>query len=145
MAEAAPDFANLGHTLVRTDGALPIVCCTRCGAWGNRRTRKLGRPCAAPTKAGEQAIKRVLAGRHPLLQKMRGGTARPRAAIAVVARYDATRGAWISAEPRQAQPPPGPTSADAARDATADAVYDAHHVHADDAPRAARCLGHGSL
>ncbi len=129
MADDAATFANLGHALVRTDGALPIISCTKCGAWGNRRTRKLGRPCAAPTAAGEQAVKRILAGKHPLLQRARNGSTLPRAAIAVVARYDAVRGAWISSEPRLDQPQPGPTSSGAAETAAAAAAHDTHHDH----------------
>ncbi len=132
MADDAATFASLGHALVRTDGDLPIIGCSKCGAWGNRRTRKLGRPCAAPTAAGQQAVKRILAGKHPLLQRTRSGRTLPRAAIAVVARYDAVRGAWVSSEPSRAQPRPGPNAPGAEDAAAAAAAHDTPRDHAYD-------------
>ncbi len=134
MAEDAPGYANLGHALVRTDGDLPIIGCTKCGAWGNRRTRKLGLPCAAPTRAGEQAVKRILAGKHPLLQKTPSGIPLPRADITITARYDASRGAWVSTEPRLNQPSHGTASVGTDRDAAAIAPQPPHHDHLVTAP-----------
>ncbi len=50
MADMAASFADAGHSLVKVESGLPIVLCTSCGAWGNKRTRKLGQPCCAPHK-----------------------------------------------------------------------------------------------
>ncbi len=94
MAGAAAEYAASGHTLVRTDGQLPIVLCTCCGAWGNKRTRKLGQRCAAPTPAGRQAIKRLAAGWHPALQLGTDGLPRPRARATITAAYDPVSGLW---------------------------------------------------
>ncbi len=94
MAESAAQHAAAGHALVRTDGQLLILLCTKCGAWGNRRTRKLGRQCAAPSAAGRQAIKRLAEGWHPALQLDANGAPRPRARAAITAAYDPLAGEW---------------------------------------------------
>ncbi len=111
MAELAADYAKEGHTLVRTDGQLPIVLCTRCGAWGNRRTRKLGQRCGAPTPAGLQAVKRVNEGWHPTLQLNADGSAKPRARARITAAYDVHAGAWrpVVAATTRACAHPAPT------------------------------------
>ncbi len=102
MTGMAADCARAGHCIVKAESQLPIVICTRCGAWGNKRVRKLGRTCEAPTNAGAQAIKRVLAGWHPLISKGDGNGASRRDRIRVTAAYDSTAGAWrpFEAEPR---------------------------------------------
>ncbi len=94
MEGSAAGFATLGHALVRTEGQLPVVACTKCGAWGNRRTRKLGQRCTVPTAAGVQATKRLAEGWHPALQLARDGRPKPRARTRIVAAYDAAAGAW---------------------------------------------------
>ncbi len=99
MADAAPSFAGQGHALVKVEADLPIVLCTRCGAWGNRRTRKLGKPCGPPTPAGLQAVTRVRGGHHPLLQHDRGGNVLPRASARIVAVFDQASGCWTDCRP----------------------------------------------
>ncbi len=111
MAGAAAEYAASGHTLVRTDGQLPIVLCTCCGAWGNKRTRKLGQRCAAPTPAGRQAIKRLAAGWHPALQLGTDGLPKPRARATITAAYDHVSGLWKSVDP-PAEPQPATEAAD---------------------------------
>ncbi len=102
MTAMAADYARAGHRIVRADSQLPIVLCTRCGAWGNKRVRKLGRPCEAPTSAGVQAIRRAMAGWHPLTSKNGGDGALRRDRIRVTAAYDSITGSWcpFEAEPQ---------------------------------------------
>ncbi len=99
FCDAAPTFANQGHVLVKTNGELPITVCTKCGAWGNRRTRKLGRPCAPPTREGEQVVKRVLKGLHPLWRRPQGHATTAREPIAITAAYDPLQGRWRDVQP----------------------------------------------
>ncbi len=100
MADSAATFADNGHTLIRAEAQLPFVMCTKCGSWGNRRTRGLGQHCAAPTTAGQQALKRVNAGSHPLLQRAARGAPAHRERISIVSAYDAVRGEWVDVRPR---------------------------------------------
>ncbi len=95
MADSAATFAAAGHSLIRAQSDLPFVMCSRCGAWGNRRTRHLGQRCAAPTQAGRQAITRVLKGQHPLLQRQTDGSNAPRATVRITAAYDPLAAAWV--------------------------------------------------
>ncbi len=96
MADDAAAHAAAGHAMIRAAADLPFTMCSRCGAWGNRRTRRLGQRCAPPpTRAGRQAIKRVLMGQHPLLQKRADGTDAPRAKATIVAAYDALAATWV--------------------------------------------------
>ncbi len=99
MADKAAAFADAGHVLARAEAQLPLVLCTQCGAWGNRRTRKLGQRCGPPTSAGAQAIQRFLGGWHPLIRKDRRGADLPRERIRVTAAYDRQRGLWAPCEP----------------------------------------------
>ncbi len=128
FADAAPSFAGNGHALVKVDSDLPIVLCTKCGAWGNRRTRKLGRPCGPPTAAGVQAVARVRGGHHPLLQHDRGGNVLPRAHARIVAAYDCSRGCWVGCDP----PPCGGSHHDGAQDQGHAAAEAAAAAAADD-------------
>ncbi len=128
MAEMAAGFAEAGHTLVRAESGLPIVLCTSCGAWGNKRTRKLGQPCCAPTKAGQQAVKRALAGWHPLIQQAGGGEAPRRARLRITAAYDAFEGAWRPFDPTTPATG-GRTDAESCADDAAAAVDQLDHAH----------------
>ncbi len=57
---------NRGHTLARTEGAIPIIFCVRCGAWSTRRAYSLSAKCrGAPTPAGRQALARIARGYQP--------------------------------------------------------------------------------
>ncbi len=104
MADAAVAYAENGHAMVKAQADLPIVMCTRCGAWGNRRTRKLGRPCAPPTLAGQQALQRLLQGWHPLPQQNIRGTRAPRASARIVAAFDAAENRWVATDPAPVAP-----------------------------------------
>ncbi len=55
-----------GHTLAKTNGAVPVVFCVKCGAWSTRRAYGLAGRCrggAAP--AGKQALARIAKGLQP--------------------------------------------------------------------------------
>ncbi len=128
FADSATAFASRGHSLVLVDAELPITMCAHCGAWGNRRTRLLGQPCAAPTAAGKQAIKRLADGYHPLLQQDSDGRPAQRMRARVVATYDADRGRWAYMAPppsqehqRPEEVPPHPPARQFDNDVTMDA------------------------
>ncbi len=72
---------------------------------GNRRTRRLGASCGAPTPAGAQAIKRLINGYHPMLRRGTNGRAAERAAATIVATYDASAKTWTSVQPANLQQP----------------------------------------
>ncbi len=120
ISDSAPLFTDMGHSLIRVEADLPFVICSRCGSWGNRRTRGLGRRCAAPTAAGKQAIARVFNGWHPLLQKGRDGTDLPRQRVTAAAAYDPIGQEWR---------PIGSTARAAAPTPAADAGASCHHHH----------------
>ncbi len=101
MADMAGNHAGQGHKMIKVESELPFVMCSHCGAWGNRRTRKLGQPCGEPSPAGAQAIKRVLSNQHPLLS--RGGRGAPtRARVTIIASYDASNARWVAFDARHA-------------------------------------------
>ncbi len=58
-------FESRGHTMLRTEGDLPIMFCVRCGSWTSRRANRLAKPCEPPTAAGKMALKRISEGLHP--------------------------------------------------------------------------------
>ncbi len=93
-ADDAAAYAVRGHRLCKADSAMPIVFCSQCGAWGNRRTRKLRAACTHPTRAGAQALKRIARGWHPMLQKGADGRVLPRMRLEVAAAYDQTNAEW---------------------------------------------------
>ncbi len=96
IEDDAARIAAEGHTLCRAAAQLPFIICTSCGAWGNRRTRKLARRCGPPTAAGRQAVKRANGGWHPLLRKDARGQDLPRDRAHITHAFDPLRGAWIS-------------------------------------------------
>ncbi len=69
----AKSWVGWGHRISVAKGAVPIAFCTKCGAWGNRRARKLRAACAAPTAAGVAALKNIAAGKHPWQRRLPGG------------------------------------------------------------------------
>ncbi len=88
-------FADNGHVMCRAAGLLPFSFCSRCGGWKNRRSYKLSRPCAPPTAAGEQALRRISAGWHPWRRKQAKGMAdEQRTRVNVMAAYDSSTGQW---------------------------------------------------
>ncbi len=90
----ATTFTDGGHHICKAEASLPIIFCARCGAWGNRRTPKLGRQCAPPTTAGVQALRRIEQGWHPLLQKDAYGRDLPRQRLVVTAAFDPRSREW---------------------------------------------------
>ncbi len=104
-------WAGWGHRLSAARGAIPFAYCTKCGAWGSRRSHKLRAPCTAPTAAGVAALKNIAAGRHPWRKKLPQGGEAPRTDIKVVASYLPDRDAWAAtgdpmqpSDPQQRQP-----------------------------------------
>ncbi len=112
ISDRADRYATLGHTLVRASSDLPIIMCTHCGAWGNRRARRLNQPCGAPTSAGTQAVKRLMRGLHPTLQKDTAGHDVPRAPATITEAYDATTSTWVGFSPGVPAVPPPPLPAE---------------------------------
>ncbi len=102
--DAARLAAN-GHTLCSAVSVLPFVICTACGAWGNRRTRRLAAPCGAPTAAGAQAVKRVARGLHPMLRKDANGQDLPRDYATITHYFSVSRGEWCAVNPAEGEPP----------------------------------------
>jgi hypothetical protein len=98
MGDSASAFAAAGHAMIRLEAELPIVMCFRCGAWGNRRTRRLAQPCGEPTKAGRQALRCIAKGQHPLLPGNGRDTKAPRARARGVDAYDPTGGTWVATD-----------------------------------------------
>ncbi len=94
IADEAAQISADGHTLCRADAELPFTICTTCGAWGNRRTRKLAHRCAHPTAAGAQAIKRAASGWHPMLRKDGRGNHLPRDRAVLTHAFDVGSGSW---------------------------------------------------
>ncbi len=88
------EFDGHGHRLCRTDGPVPILFCSRCGAWSSRRPRKLKRSCVQATAPGKQALQRLAEGRRPwIARKWEGGSGK-RGSVGRVAAYDRTEDAW---------------------------------------------------
>ncbi len=55
-----------GHTVARTVADVPIIFCTRCGAFTARRAYGLAAPCRGrPTGPGAQALARIRRGLQP--------------------------------------------------------------------------------
>ncbi len=74
----AREWSNLGHKVALAKGDAPFAFCSRCGAWGNRRARRLRLPCKGPSPAGSQALSRIAKGKHPWRLKLpSGGDAPP--------------------------------------------------------------------
>ncbi len=88
----------LGHRPCRATGAFPFTFCSRCGAWSARRSSKMSKPCAPPTQAGLQALRRIERGQHPWRRKERGGREAPRSGIVVTEVHDVSDGTWRGAQ-----------------------------------------------
>ncbi len=101
LADHASEYAGRGHRLAKVQSDLPIICCTHCGAWGSRRARGLAQPCGDPTKAGQQAVRRILNGQHPLLVVKGANGKGPRMKANIIATYDAAQGAWRAFHPTE--------------------------------------------
>ncbi len=104
-AEAeAKSWVGRGHRIVAARGAVSIAFCSKCGAWGNRRARKLRETCAAPTPAGVAALKNIAAGKHPWQRRLPKGGCAPRSRLRSIATYDEERDAWAPTETTRAPP-----------------------------------------
>ncbi len=145
LVDSAEAYAANGHALIRAEADIPFVMCSHCGAWGNRRARLLRRPCGAPTAAGAQALKRLLRGQHPALQKDGGGRYGPRATASIKAAYDAAAGEWVGLDPPAPDPPEealeDPIADALMQDAAREQLPTAHGAHAEDSEE--DVFGHG--
>ncbi len=100
MAESkASMWHSLGHRIRVAGGAYTFAYCSRCGAWGSRRSHKLQLRCVGPTAAGAAALKRIARGLHPWRKKLAGGGEAPRSSISVKAEYVAEKNAWAGLGP----------------------------------------------
>ncbi len=88
------EFAGNGHRLCRTEGEIPIIFCSRCGAWSSKRPRKLKRRCVAITPPGRQALARLAKGLCPWVKRTSDGSQRERGRLRHEAAYDADRKKW---------------------------------------------------
>ena len=87
--EDAVGFSKLGHSIVRAEGSHPVVFCSKCGAFRNRRARKLKAHCVKLTVGGAQALKRLQAGRSPLQSRGFGGVLMQQGRATVIAKFEA--------------------------------------------------------
>ncbi len=101
MANEA-ELRKLGHRPCRAQGACPFTFCSKCGAWAARRSNKLAKPCAPPTSAGVQALRRMEKGLHPWRRRAPGGGEAPRSRIVVSEAHDLASGEWVSVRPTAA-------------------------------------------
>ncbi len=87
------EFDGKGHRLCRTEGPVPIVFCSRCGAWSSRRPRKLKQQCAQATAPGRQALQRLASGQRPWIARSRNGDG-GRGRVGRIAAFSSLEGAW---------------------------------------------------
>ncbi len=90
----APVWMAMGHKIARVSGPVPFAFCSRCGAWGSRRTRNLAKQCAPPTPAGALALKGIARGKCPWRHRAAGGAEAPRANVTVTSVFNATSKKW---------------------------------------------------
>ncbi len=121
IVDEAPDQARGGHALAHATAELPFTFCSRCGAWGNKRARKLKLRCGAATPAGVQALSRIRRGWHPLQRRGPDGRPLPRERVQVTACFDSERSEWVNIEAQcgTVGAPPPPHAASPRTDAAA--------------------------
>ncbi len=90
----ADAWSALGHKIALVKGDAPFAFCSRCGAWGNRRARRLKLPCRGPTPAGAMALARIGRGQHPWRRRLAGGGDAPRTRIVVTKAFDKASKVW---------------------------------------------------
>ncbi len=90
----AAAWTTKGHKIAMVKGVAPFAFCVRCGAWGNRRPRKLEKPCQGPTPAGTMALARIAKGKHPWRRRLSGGGEGARTNITIVAAFDRVERSW---------------------------------------------------
>ncbi len=88
------EFAGNGHRLCRSEGQVPIIFCSRCGAWSSRRPRKLKQRCTAITPPGRQALARLAKGLSPWIARNGNGDQPQRSHVKHTAAYDDGAGSW---------------------------------------------------
>lgn len=84
-----------GHRIRKTNGDLPFIYCVACGAWANRRMRKLLRECNGPSVAGREALRRIRQGMHPWRDEVKRGGSGQRAQIRTTSFFCAARLRWV--------------------------------------------------
>jgi hypothetical protein len=89
-------WTNKGHKVAMVSGVAPFAFCARCGAWGNRRARKLDRQCQGPTPAGTMALARIAKGKHPWRRRLSGGGDAARTNVVVTSAFDRSTKKWSS-------------------------------------------------
>ncbi len=94
LDDRAAEFEGLGHRLCRTSGSVPIIFCSRCGAWSSRRPRKLKKPCTSATEPGRQALARLAKGQRPWIRPQRGGGIATRGWVGPVAAFGGSQEGW---------------------------------------------------
>ncbi len=94
MDHKLAEFTGNGHRLCRTAGDVPIIFCSKCGAWSSKRPRKLKRRCAAITPPGRQALARLARGLCPWAKRTGDGSLLQRSRLRHAAAYDGVRGDW---------------------------------------------------
>ncbi len=105
IIDAAVRYAAKGRTLAKADADLPIIMRSRCGAWGNRRTRKPGTSSGASTPARGAGDHGTDERTAPALAVGPCGRPERRAVARVTAAYDAASGQWVSFDsPPEDQP-----------------------------------------
>ncbi len=97
------EFAGNGHRLCRSEGQVPIVFCSRCGAWSSRRPRKLKQRCTAITPPGRQALARLAKGLSPWVKRNGDGVQPQRSHVRHTAAYDDGAGNWQDCSSRGAK------------------------------------------
>ncbi len=101
MEDNAKAMARRGHNLCKAIAQVPFVYCTRCGAWGHRRSHKLALPCAPPVASGMQALARIRKQQHPMQERGPGGVLLRRERVRTVACYVAEDGIWRNLDERR--------------------------------------------
>ncbi len=104
-------FEDLGHSMVRTRGELPISMCVKCGCWSSRRANRLSKRCGPPTASGQAALRRLELGQHPWRARdATTGKERPRGRLllaeASASRDRRARASASNGEDHAAQPMP---------------------------------------
>ncbi len=96
LADDARAIARRGHRVCKTTAEMPFVYCSKCGAWGHRRSLRLSAACGPPAASGLQALARIRRGQHPLQRRGPMGVLQPRERVRTTAVFNAEEGGWRS-------------------------------------------------
>ncbi len=94
LYDDAEDLTRKGHAICWAKAAVPFAYCSKCGAWGHRRTYHLAAACGPPKASGLQALSRIRKGLHPMQRRGPGGLRLARERIATTAVYCRQEKAW---------------------------------------------------